>query len=93
MLNYTKIIVDTSNIFYRVAAFHLKDLNEENYNTLIKNNTVLNYYKAIIDKLAQSTFGEVCLLFDPLESNGHMSTRLQIKENYKSNRDKKTRCT
>lgn len=90
MLNYTKIIVDTSNIFYRVAAFHLKDLNEENYNTLIKNNTVLNYYKAIIDKLAQSTFGEVCLLFDPLESNGHMSTRLQIKENYKSNRDKKS---
>lgn len=89
MHNYTKIIIDTSNIFYRVAAFHLKDLNEENYNTLIKNNTVVNYYKTIVNKFAQSTLGEVCLLFDPLESNGQMSTRLQIKENYKSNRDKK----
>lgn len=90
MLNYDKIIIDTSNVFYRVAAFYVKDASEATCKTLIKNNLLFNYYKSVIDKLAQSTLGEVCLLFDPLLSDGSISERQKIKEGYKSNRDKNT---
>ena len=89
MHNYSKIIVDTSNVFYRVAALHLKDLTKDNLNTYIKNNEIYKIYKSFIEKLLQSTTGEVCLLFDPLLSNGQMSERLRIKNGYKTNRDKK----
>lgn len=88
MLIYDKLIVDTSNIFYRVAALYLKDLKQETVNNLIKNNTVFNQYKAFIEKLKGQSVGEICLLFDPMLSNGNMSARLKIKEGYKSTRDK-----
>lgn len=87
---YDKLIVDTSNIFYRVAAFYLKDLSQESAAQLMKNNTVFNYYKSAIQTLKQQTLGKVCLLFDPLLSNGNMSERLKIKEGYKATRDKNT---
>lgn len=85
---YDKLIVDTSNIFYRVAAFYLKDLTQETTNQLIKTNTIFNYYKNTIQNFKQQTLGKVCLLFDPLLSNGNMSDRLKIKEGYKATRDK-----
>lgn len=88
MLIYDKLIVDTSNIFYRVAALYLKDLKQETVSNLIKNNTVFNQYKAFIEKLKGQSVGEICLLFDPMMSNGNMSARLKIKEGYKSTRDK-----
>lgn len=87
---YDKLIVDTSNIFYRVAAFYLKDLSQDSAAQLMKNNTVFNYYKSAIQTLKQQTLGKVCLLFDPLLSNGNMSERLKIKEGYKATRDKNT---
>lgn len=88
MLIYDKLIVDTSNVFYRVAALYLKDLDQNSVVQLIKNNTIFNYYKAAIQTLKQQTLGKVCLLFDPLLSNGSMSNRLRIKEGYKATRDK-----
>lgn len=88
MLIYDKIIVDVSNIFYRVASLYLKDLTQETVNQLSKNNTVFNHYKSVLDKLQDQTLGEVCLLFDPMLSNGQMSARLKIKEGYKTVRDK-----
>lgn len=88
MLNYDKIIIDTSNIFYRVAAIYLKDLTQDSINKLIKDNTILSMYKATVMNFKQQTMGRVCLLFDPLLSNGKMSERLRIKEGYKTTRDK-----
>ena len=89
MLNYDKVIVDTSNIFYRVAAFYVKtDKTQNLVNNLIKNNTIVNYYKEVVSKFLSQTLGEVCLLFDPLSLNGKMSERLKIKEGYKTTRDK-----
>lgn len=88
MLNYSKIIVDTSNIFYRVAAVYLKDLTQSSASRLMDNNTILQLYKAAILGLKNQTMGTVCLLFDPLLSNGKMSERLKIKEGYKTTRDK-----
>lgn len=88
MLNYSKIIIDTSNIFYRVAALYLKDLTQDKANKLIKSNTIFGLYKAAITNFKTQTMGTVCLLFDPLLSNGKMSERLKIKEGYKTTRDK-----
>lgn len=85
---YDKLIIDTSNIFYRVAAFYLKDLTQDTMTQLIKTNTIFNYYKNAIQNFKQQTLGKVCLLFDPLLSNGNMSERLKIKEGYKATRDK-----
>lgn len=88
MLIYDKIIVDTSNIFYRVASLYLKNLTQETVNQLSKSNTVFNHYKSVLDKLQDQSIGEICLLFDPMLSNGQMSARLKIKEGYKTVRDK-----
>lgn len=88
MLNYDKIIVDTSNVFYRVAAFYIKDLNQDKVNQAIKNNQLFSQYKTLVQNLKQQTLGTICLLFDPLLSNGKMSERLKIKEGYKTTRDK-----
>lgn len=88
MLNYSKVIIDTSNIFYRVAALYLKDLTQEKVNQFIKNNTIFSLYKTTIMNFKNQTMGTVCLLFDPLLSNGKMSERLRIKEGYKTTRDK-----
>lgn len=90
MLIYDKIIVDASNFFYRVAALYLKDLTLEAATTLMKNNTVFSQYKSVIKNLKVQTLGEIKLLFDPMLSNGNMSTRLKLKEGYKINRDKNT---
>lgn len=90
MLNYSKVIVDVSNIFYRVAAFYLKDLDKTKLNSLIKSNIVFSQYKNILQNLTQQTMGTVCLLFDPLLSNGKISERLKIKEGYKQIRDRNT---
>ena len=80
ILKYDKIIVDTSNIFYRVAAAYLtKDLNQDTVNQLIKNNSLLKAYRsAIVNLKTKGT--EICLLFDPLLSNGKESNRVRIKE-------------
>ena len=89
MLNYDKVIIDTSNIFYRVSAFYVKsDLNPTELNKLMKSNVVVNYYKEVVQKFLSQTLGTVCLLFDPLFLNGQMSERLKIKEGYKLPRDK-----
>lgn len=90
MLNYSKVIVDVSNIFYRVAAFYLKNLDQDTVNNLVKSNTILNSYKNVIQNLKSQTLGDVYLLFDPLLSNGKLSERLRIKEGYKTNRDRKS---
>lgn len=87
---YDKLILDTSNIFYRVAAFYLKNLTQEKTDELIKNNTIFNQYKSVIQNFLTQTSGKVCLLFDPLLSNGKESTRVQIKEGYKNTRDRKS---
>ena len=88
MLIYDKVIVDTSNLFYRVAALYLKDLKQDTVNQLTKSNTVFAHYKSVIEGIRNQTLGEVCLLFDPMLSNGGMSNRLKIKEGYKTTRDK-----
>lgn len=88
MLAYDKIIVDTSNIFYRVAAPYLKDLTTAAASQLMKSNTVFTQYVSAIDKLQEQSLGEICLLFDPMLSNGQMSARLKIKEGYKTTRDR-----
>lgn len=90
MLNYSKIIVDVSNVFYRVAAFYLKDLDKVKATNLIKSNIVFSQYKNMLQNLTQQTMGTVCLLFDPLLSNGKISDRLKIKEGYKQIRDRNT---
>lgn len=87
MLNYDKLILDTSNLFYRVAALYLKELKPDTLLQLIKSNTVFSHYKSVIENFATQTLGEVCLLFDPMLSNKGMSTRLKIKEGYKTARD------
>lgn len=88
MLMYDKVIIDTSNIFYRVADLYLKDLKQDTANQLMRNNTIFTHFKSVIEGFENQTFGEVCLLFDPMISNGSMSTRLKIKEGYKTTRDK-----
>ena len=88
MLIYDKVILDTSNFFYRVAALYLKDLNQENLTQLIKNNTVFTHYRNILDNLLTQTVGEICVLFDPMIVGHGESERLKIKEGYKSTRDK-----
>lgn len=87
---YDKLILDTSNVFYRVAAFYLKNLTQEKTDELIKSNTIFNQYKSVIQNFLIQTSGKVCLLFDPLLSNGKESTRVQIKEGYKNTRDRKS---
>lgn len=88
MMIYDKVIVDVSNFFYRVAALYIRDLKTDTVAQLVKNNTVFNQYKSVIEGLKQQTLGEICLLFDPLLSNGNISNRLRIKEGYKTNRDR-----
>lgn len=86
MLAYDKIIIDTSNIFYRVASFYLKDLDQSKVNQLLKSNIILSTYKSFILNMKQSTLGKVILLFDPLSSEKKGNSRSQIDENYKENR-------
>lgn len=88
MLIYDKVILDMSNFFFRVAAFYLKNLNEEECLRLIKSNTLFQNYKENILNLSTQTMGTLYLLFDPLKSNGQLSERQKIKEGYKSTRDK-----
>ena len=90
MLNYSKVIIDTSNIFYRVAAFQLKNLDTDSFNRLTKSGSIVTSYKNVIQNLKNQTLGDIYLLFDPLRSDGQMSERLRIKEGYKTNRDKKS---
>lgn len=84
---YDKIIVDTSNIFYRIASMHLKNLTQEIATQLIKSNDLFRAYKSAIINL-KTVNTEICLLFDPLLSNKGDSSRVKIKEEYKANREK-----
>lgn len=87
MLKYDKIIVDASNVYHRVASIVGK-IDKEKAKSLSKNNTILQCYVSVIDKLLASTYGEVDVLFDPLLSNGQKSKRGELKKTYKSDRDK-----
>ena len=87
MLKYDKIIVDSFNIYHRVAAC-LGKLDKEKIKSLHKNNTVLTCYVSLIEKLLASTYGEVCVVFDPLLSTGDKSKRAVLRETYKANRPK-----
>lgn len=96
MLAYNKILVDTSNVFYRLAAT-FPELNEnvtsEKVAELIKQGTLVTKYLQIIEKLKLQCLGEVCLLFDPMSTSKGTSERHRIKESYKTNRDKSNPLT
>lgn len=88
MKQYDKLIVDTSNIFFRVSAFDLKGLTQDKFKTLKKSGSLFETYKAWVQSLTTRTFGDVVLLFDPLHSKGGISERAKIKSEYKAQRSK-----
>ena len=88
MLQYDKIIVDTSNIFYRVLSTY------KNTDSSLSNakqvSLLYETFKNYILQLKMHTFGEVDLLFDPLSSGKGLNERAKKKETYKANRRKET---
>lgn len=76
---YNKIIVDVFNVYHRIAAFASEGSSVD----------IPELYKLTIQRLLDSTFGEVYLLFDPLRPNLKISQRASVLEDYKKNRKSK----
>lgn len=80
MIKYDKIIVDTYQYYHRVACTTVSK----------KPQDIVNIYISNINKLLNSTYGEVYLLFDPSASASKQksSSRKETCKAYKENRKK-----